>query len=165
MTEWTSVAMSKSADSVFQPPRFFKDGEEVMDIASEANTQDNYTKVMTADLLTKLKLNRATHDAEWEEAHGHWRNLQLGKMRDYITAVQARIDNGENGGDIEFPDRRDYLLDEPISHADEYDKVIARLDMCVDETVHINHVDFDHFVLDDWSWKKQFAMTASLYNG
>jgi len=136
-----------------------------MDRAFEANTQDNYTKVKTHDLLSKLKLNRASHEAEWEEAHAKWRNFQQQRMRQYAAAIQASADVGERGGEIKFPDRREFILAQPINHTEEYDKVIARLEMCVDETIHISHADFDHFVLDDWSWKKQFAATNSIYNG
>jgi hypothetical protein len=39
------------------------------------------------------------------------------------------------------------------------------MEMTVDETIHISHTDFDKYVLDDWAWKRDFAATASLYNG
>ena len=131
----------------------------------EAHTQDNYTKVKTVELLDRLKENRTNHQQEWEEAHGKWRELQTEKLRDYLASVQACIDGAVDGGKIEFPNQRKFTLDEPKSHVKEYDKVIARMSMTVDETIHISHDDFDHYVLDDWSWKQQFAATASLYNG
>jgi len=164
MSEWKSIAISKSINT-FRPPRFFIDGEEVMDRAFEASTQDNYTKVRTSELLNKLKENRAIHDAEWEEAHGKWRSFQTGKMRAYLAALQTAIESAESGGKISFPHQRDFMLEEPKSHVAEYDKVIARMTMTVDETIHISHEDFDHYVLDDWSWKRQFAATNSIYNG
>lgn len=136
-----------------------------MERAYEAHTQDNYTKVNVKDLLEKLEENRMTHQQEWEEAHGKWRSLQTEKIRKYLASVQAAIETAEGGGKIGIPDDGEYILDEPISHATEYDKVIARMTMTVDETIHISHKDFDKFVLDDWSWKRQFAATTSLYNG
>lgn len=131
----------------------------------EAHTQDNYTKVNVEELLKKLQGNREIHQAEWEEAHGKWRGLQTDKMRAYLASVSQAIELAEAGGKIQFPDMRKFTLNEPESHAAEYDKVIARMTMTVDETIHISHPDFDKYVLDDWSWKREFAATASLYNG
>ena len=45
-----------------QPPRVFINGEEVMEQAYRANTQDNYTQVKTSDLLVKLKTNETTRE-------------------------------------------------------------------------------------------------------
>ena len=131
----------------------------------EAHTQDNYTKVKTEELLTKLKANRTAHQTEWEEAHGKWRSQQTDKLKAYLAAVSQAIELAEAGGKIEFPHQRKFTLTEPQSHVSEYNKVIARMTMTVDETIHISHEDFDHYVLDDWSWKREFAATASLYNG
>jgi hypothetical protein len=128
-----------------------------MERRHEAHTQDNYTKVKTAELLEKLK--------EWEEAHGKWRHLQIEKLKEYLAAVQAAINTAEPGGKIGFPHQIEFVLDEPHSHVKEYNKVIARMEMTVDETIHISHTDFDKYVLDDWAWKRDFAATASLYNG
>ena len=130
----------------------------------EAHTQDNYTKVNVKDLLEKLCENRMSHQQEWEEAHGKWRALQIEKLREYRAAVGTAIETADGGGKIEFPHKHNFTLTEPESHAKEYDKVIARMTMSVDETIHISHADFDHYVLDDWAWKQQFAATASLYN-
>ena len=130
-----------------------------------AHAQEKYTNVNVKDLLEKLKANRQSHQQEWEEAHAKWRELQTEQMQEYKAALQAAIDVATGGGKIEFPNRHDFVLEEPISHSKEYDKVIARMEMTVDETLYISHNDFDRYVLDDWSWKREFAATASLYNG
>ncbi len=130
-----------------------------------AHAQERYTNVNVKELLEKLKANRESHQQEWEEAHGKWRGLQTTKMKEYLTAVQEAIDTAEGGGKIGLPSQHDFELDEPISHVKEYDKVIARMEMTVDENLYISHGDFDKYVLDDWSWKREFAATASLYNG
>ena len=130
-----------------------------------AHAQENYTNVNVKELLKKLEENRMTHQQEWEEAHGKWRILQTEKLTEYLAAVQEAINIAKGGGKIEFPHQHSFTLDEPTSHVKAYDKVIARMEMTVDETLYISHIDFDKYVLDDWSWKEKFAATASLYNG
>ena len=130
-----------------------------------AHAQEKYTNVNVKNLLEKLKNNRESHHQEWEEAHGKWRELQTAKLKEFAASVQEAIEVAEKGGKIEFPPQHDFMLDEPINHTKSYDKVIARMEMTVDETLYISHTDFDRYVLDDWSWKREFAATASLYNG
>lgn len=134
-----------------------------MDRAFTAQVQDSHTKVNTATLLQKLKENRDRHQQEWEEAHGKWRVLQIEKMKDYLRALQGAIEDADKGGKIDWPNRHDFVLDEPFNHVKEYDRVIARLEMSVEVEIHINHKDFNKYVLDDWAWKEDFAMLNSTY--
>lgn len=136
-----------------------------MDRAFAAKVQDNYTKVSTKALLLKLRANRDDHQQEWEEAHTKWRSLQIEKMKEYHSNLQGCIDKAEKGGKIEWPDISDFELDEPINHVKEYDRVIARLDMSVEDEIHISHSDFNKYVLDDWSWKPGFSELNSSYIG
>lgn len=136
-----------------------------MERALTAQIQDNYTKVSTKDLLAKLKENRDLHRQEWEEAHGKWRELQIEKMKEYLQTFQRAIELADKGGKIAWPNKFDFILDEPQNHDKEYSRVISRLEMSVEDEVHISHNDFNKFVLDDWSWKDDFATVNSAYLG
>lgn len=53
----------------------------------------------------------------------------------------------------------------PTSHLDEYDEVIAMMEMSVDETISLDSSAFQQYVLDNWTWKKNFIGSVTKYLG
>jgi hypothetical protein len=45
----------------------------------------------------------------------------------------------------------------------DYDRVIRMLEMTVDEIITIGAVEFQQYVMDDWTWKEQFTASNSAY--
>ena len=55
-------------------------------------------------------------------------------------------------------------MPEPHDHTDDYDTVIAMLEMCVDEVVEIDMQEFDNYVRDNWQWKANWSASNALYS-
>jgi len=103
-------------------------------------------------LLEKLKGNRDKHRDIFLEAQKEYRK-QMVKELDQMLA-EAR--EGKNF-------RRSVTLCEPVDYTADYDAAIAMLGMSVDEQIEISRQDFACFVMDDWSWKRNFLTTNSTY--
>lgn len=61
------------------------------------------------------------------------------------------------------PIRRSISLPEPIDRTKDYDRVIAMLEMSVEDEVELEEHDFDRYVLDNWEWKDLAYSTNSQY--
>ena len=55
-------------------------------------------------------------------------------------------------------------LPKPRTYAKEYETAIAMLEWTVDDVIELDSSQFQNFVLDDWSWKKQFSDSNTLYS-
>lgn len=49
----------------------------------------------------------------------------------------------------------------PPDHTESYKEVISMLEMSVKEEVVITRAEFKQYVLDEWSWKGDFAVSAA----
>ena len=54
-------------------------------------------------------------------------------------------------------------LAEPVDHTADYDRVMAMLEMSVDDTVILSAQEFNQFVLDDWEWSRLASYTNQCY--
>jgi len=128
-----------------------------------AETQTQYVQMEKKKLLEAVKQNRTLHIEHWRRAHDKWRSLQIGKLKEYAEELQKAIEAASDGKEIAWPDKRSFQLTEPRSHGKDYDRTVRRLEMSVDEFMYLTHDDFDRYVMDDWSWKREFNMTNSAY--
>lgn len=97
--------------------------------------------------------NLEAHVEKYQEALAGYRIALLGKL----AKLTRLVDEGE---DIDL-----YIdLVKPESHADEYESVIAMLDMSIDSTTTLTMMEFRQYVEDKWSWKQQFQATAAFYS-
>jgi hypothetical protein len=101
-------------------------------------------KVNRLDLLEKVKKNRTGHRDLFLKA-------QEGYRLEMIAELEKRLEEARNGKKI----IRWMGLPEPADHTDDYDTVIAMLEMSVDVTLDIDQSLFQQYVLDKWSWKVQ----------
>lgn len=60
--------------------------------------------------------------------------------------------------------RRSLALVEPQDQTRDYDRAIRMMEMSQDEVVELEEHDFAQYVLDDWSWKRQFLLSNSNYS-
>lgn len=131
-----------------------------MDKLAVAHAQEKYTRVKRFSLVRELRENRDRHEAEYEKALEGWRLETLAalqKHRTYIDKVIARIkaDIAEDNPPKNLSEHKmiPNLPVRPVNHVAEYDAVIRRMEMSIDEEIHISHGDFEKFVLDKWPWK------------
>ena len=51
----------------------------------------------------------------------------------------------------------------PVDHSDDYERTLAMLRMAVGETIEIDEREFAQYVMDDWGWKREWAVTNAAY--
>ena len=54
-------------------------------------------------------------------------------------------------------------LPEPQDHTEDYDSVIAMLEMSVEDIIELDADSFQRYVLDKWSWKRAADFTNLSY--
>lgn len=130
-----------------------------------AQTQTEYVHMATDKLLATVKNNRQGHLNQWEEAHEKWRERQVEKMVEFKKELEKAISAAQEGRVTKWPVQNAYVLREPRNHVKEYDRTIRRLEMTIDKEMYLTLNDFDRYVMDEWSWKGEFAATNSAYIG
>ena len=109
-------------------------------------------KIKVSTLRNQIKQNRDKHAIEFQEAQKAWRN-------EVILKLESNLANAKSGGEVEtFVD-----LPAPVSHIEEYNRLISMLEWTEDEIVELGATEFDQYVNDNWNWKQSFVTTNSLY--
>jgi hypothetical protein len=117
----------------------------------------NHVIVKKERLLETLKANRETHRADFDLAWDGFREKAIANA----TALVDSLKSACRGDAIEL-----YLnLETPIDHTADYDRAIEMIDWEVGDEVQLTQNEFSQFVQDDWSWKRQFAMSNTTYTG
>jgi hypothetical protein len=104
------------------------------------------------ELLEKVKGNRANHRAVFEKALEGYRKMA-------IKELEKMLEEAKKGLRI----RRAVMLIEPIDQTREYDRIIKMLEMSTDDIVELNEEGFSQYVMDDWSWKRNFLESTNPY--
>ena len=110
-------------------------------------------KVKKEELLAKLKENKDTHRKIFLEAQEGYRTL-------VIEQLETMLSDARGGKKI----NRHLSLSEPTDQTRDYDRVIRMLEMSQDDVVELSEHDFAQYVLDDWSWKRNFLVSNSVYS-
>jgi hypothetical protein len=104
-------------------------------------------------LREKLVENRNQHRTIFEEA-------LTGFQREAVRLLEEQTDRARRG-----LKRTVYVrLDCPEDHTGDYDRVIAMLDMEVNDEVVLTEQEFAQFVQDDWAWQHQWLASSSRYS-
>lgn len=102
-------------------------------------------------LLTKLKENRAKHEAEYTEAKAKYEAAIVKELQTLLRNARKK----------DFPTHIE--TQPPEEYLEHYDRVITMLEMEVKDNVHITAEQAQQFVMDKWSWKHHFDMRNSSY--
>jgi hypothetical protein len=108
--------------------------------------------VTKEDLLTRLKANLVTHRNEFQTAFTAYR-----KAAEKALIKKLREVRHDETFDLSIP------LPEPSDHSDDYERIIAMLEMCTEEKVFVSEQEFSQYVLDNWHWKTHFIDTNASY--
>ena len=109
-------------------------------------------KVKKAALLATVTENRDKHRAIFLEAVQGFRAKA-------IELLEQRLEDARAGRRIDI-----YInLPTPVDQTREYNKIIRMLEMSVDDEAELTQTEFAQYVMDDWTWKKQFSHTNSMY--
>ena len=110
-------------------------------------------KVRKSDLMTVVESNRLKHIAEFDSAKKIFIEDAIAKLQDMLTTAQ------KNGRIIQ-----NLGLTEPISYVQEYDTAIKMLQMSTEDVIELTQQEFQQYVEDQWSWKRNFVASTSIYN-
>lgn len=109
-------------------------------------------KVRQQALLGKLRENLRKHEQDYREAMEGYQAEAVRQCQHQLEAFRANQHH-----------QMQWSLLIPVSHEEDYKKVIAMLEMSVDETIDLSSSEFDAYVRDCWQWKGGFEMSKSLY--
>ena len=110
-------------------------------------------KVKRKTLLATVQENRAKHRDTFLDA-------QAGYRDDMIVLLDTMLEDTRQGKKI----LRAVSIPEPTDHTEDYDRAIKMLEMCVDDHLYIDSSMFNHLVMDDWGWKREWEATTSNYS-
>lgn len=114
----------------------------------------NQVKVSKFELLSKVIENRETHITEFNESHEAW----VQSCKEFHIKQIESLQKHNKELDINKPLR-------PHSYANDYDRVIAMLNMSVDAEITLTSKEFEQYVMDNWAWSESFKSLASSYKG
>lgn len=109
--------------------------------------------VKKIDLMGRVEKNRSVHRKIFEEAVEGYKKQAIKLLEDHIE----RIKNGK----VEEVFVR---LPQPEDHTTDYDRILEMLAMHIEDEIAIDEDAFASYVMDDWSWKRQFLATNSAYS-
>ena len=113
----------------------------------------NAINVKKSELLAVLRQNRAQHRKIFLEA-------QTGYRQQVIDELDSMLRDARDGKKI----RRSVTLIEPVDQTADYDRAIRMMEMSVDDVIQLEEHEFNSYVLDNWSWQKNFNASNARYS-
>lgn len=118
-------------------------------------------RVNKADLIEKMRANRAEHRDQYLEAAGKYRQAIVDGLRARASKI-ARAADESNPGKID--DIEPYVhLPVPVDYTESYDKAIAALEWHQGDQVELDQKEFERWVLNEWEWKRDFVANTQSY--
>lgn len=104
-------------------------------------------------LLEILKENRAAHRAIFEEALKGYKQQNIDLLELHLANLRA--------GKVATI----YIsLPIPEDHTKDYDRVIRALELDNRKEVELSEADVQRYVMDDWTWKRDFLASNRAYS-
>lgn len=103
----------------------------------------NKVRLRRDALLGQLKKNRETHIREFKEAHAGWKKEVEVEIRRCLSTFLEQ-------GKVDWK-----WLPEPKSHESDYDRVIAMLEVGLDEEIILQDSEFQQYWQDEWQWQHE----------
>lgn len=138
------------ADAIFGNQRYQGDGDMLNDFSESKVT------IKKTDLLDAVRKNRDTHEKEYLAAREGYRETVIKRLEVTLEGVRA-------GGSFDLAEFH-ALASKPTSHTKDYDRVIRMMEMSTADEVTVSETQFSCYVLDEWNWKAQFALTNATYS-
>lgn len=106
------------------------------------------------ELLGIVKENKEKHVEAYNESVEDFKVAVIKVAKSNVKL--ANTGNIEKMKFISFPTP-------PVSYETEYTRAIRMLELSIDEVIEVDEDIFNQLVLDEWSWKRSFQLSASLY--
>jgi hypothetical protein len=107
-------------------------------------------------LLDKLNENLAAHEESVEKA----RKAYNERVKELTTELSKRAAAGKLVG---IQALAIYNLPVPKNHRRDYERVIQMVMWHEGETFDLSEHEVAQYIMDDWSWKREFATTNAAY--
>ena len=76
-----------------------------------------------------------------------------------VEELDRRLEDAKNGRKINLY----FELVEPMNQTSDYKRAIGMLEMSVEDVIELTQDEYSCYVLDEWRWSGQFAITSSRY--
>lgn len=104
-----------------------------------------------SQILAALRGNLERHQQIVAEA-------RAGYVAESKRLLQERIETIEQVMNLQFP------LQPPADHSNEYKAAITLLEMSVEHIVKLSYGDFRQYILNEWSWQRNFLSVNARYS-
>ena len=101
--------------------------------------------VNKVELLEKIRANREDHRRIFEEALAGFQ----AKVTQELDKMVVRASRG-------IRESVAISIRAPEDHTRDYDRVIAMLEMSVEDEISLTQSNFAQYVMDDWDWQGRF---------
>lgn len=110
-------------------------------------------EVSKYQLIEKLNENRENHVNTFEQVLEDYRAEAVRQLEDHIERIKS-------GAVAQV-----YVaLPAPQNYEAEYDRAIAMAEWEMSDTVELSQAEFNQYVLDEWTWKREFNETVATYS-
>lgn len=123
-----------------------------MELSKRRKRRMDKIKVNKSELLAIMEKNRESHRAVFLEAIEGYRIKA-------IELLEKAVEDAKNNKVINTV----IQLSRPKDYTHEYDILIGMLKMSSDEFVEIDDVQYRNYVMDEWSWTKDWVSSNSTY--
>jgi len=113
----------------------------------------NEVKMRKSELASIVQENRDEHRRKFEEALEGYRKEAVRQLEEHIDRIkQGRVSEVR------------VVLPAPSDHTEDYDRVLGMLSHEVEETVVLDDLGYQQYVMDHWSWTGRFEETYMTYS-
>lgn len=114
----------------------------------------NFRVTITKDNLFKsLRENREKHHAIFLEALEGYQKRVIEMLEEQLRYARERKRFVPS-----------VSIRQPVDHTDDYDRMVAMLELSEDEEFELDENEFNSYVRDDWGWKQDFLVTNTAYS-
>lgn len=108
--------------------------------------------VKREELLNVVRSNRERHREIFLRAQEEFRKRA-------VEELEKRLADARNGKHFD----QHLGMIEPVDRTDDYDRIISMLEMTVNHEIDLTQDEYAAYVMDDWSWKRQWVHANSSY--
>lgn len=120
------------------------------------NAREKAITVNRLKLIEQLKLNKAQHVADYEEA-------VIGYKIKLIEDLKAKLHQVSEATNEDALKIQAVPFNPPRSYEKEYDDAILMAEWTESDTIQLDQTTFKQYVQNEWSWSQSFDVMATSY--
>lgn len=138
-------------------------------------------EVSRKEILEIVKINKQKHDkiltdaieGYWLEAERSLKTYKINQLKELKKNYQKSVKNFKKqiNKELDLVSKRrkdgifQYMTNRyPEDHTDDYQSVIRKLELCVEDNVELDDDEFNQYVRNKWTWRDSFITTNSYYS-